>query len=81
MSRLSLFIQAPAPPLFKKNIFDANFVSGQNGMAWKSITSDCCIRFNDDLWNFSVFNFQLKPLGPNERVTCTTTCLIRWGER
>lgn len=34
-----------------------------------------------NLWNFSVFNFQLKPLGPNERVTCTTTCLIRWGER
>lgn len=55
MSRLSLFIQAPAPPLFKKNIFDANFVSGQNGMAWKSITSDCCIRFNDEFMEFLCF--------------------------
>lgn len=55
MSRLSVFIQAPAPPLFKKNIFDANFVSGQNGMAWKSITSDCCIRFNDEFMEFLCF--------------------------
>lgn len=81
MSRLSVFIQAPAPPLFKKNIFDANFVSGQNGMAWKSITVTVVYVLTMNLWNFSVFNFQLKPLGPNERVTCTTTCLIRWGER
>lgn len=56
MSRLSVFIQAPAPPLFKKNIFDANFVSGQNGMAWKSITSDCCIRFNDEFMEFLCFS-------------------------